>query len=128
MKQIRKKTVNIIPKDPIDRLIHNRSVFIRGVIISKSYNIMVVLLGGRLGKIFDGEIIFKLSEFPGLKSAGEEHLNNWRLIAGGIGIHWIDLDEDLSLKRFILSALSKAKKEIPKIEKIKKEKELLSAL
>mgnify|MGYP000910378492 FL=1 len=32
-----------------------------------------------------------------LAEAAPEQLNNWRLIAGGQGISWEDLDEDLSV-------------------------------
>ena len=32
-----------------------------------------------------------------LAEATHEQLNNWRLIAGGQGISWEDLDEDLSV-------------------------------
>jgi len=35
--------------------------------------------------------------FPRLRKASQEQLNNWRLIGNGIGIHWEDLDEDLSV-------------------------------
>jgi hypothetical protein len=36
--------------------------------------------------------------FPGttLRDATETERNNWRLIGRGIGIHWEDLDEDIS--------------------------------
>ena len=32
-----------------------------------------------------------------LKSASEAQLNNIEIICGGIGLHWPDLDEDLSI-------------------------------
>jgi len=35
--------------------------------------------------------------FPRLRKGSQEQLNNWRLIGNGIGIHWEDLDEDLSV-------------------------------
>jgi restriction endonuclease S subunit len=35
--------------------------------------------------------------FPKLRDASEKERNNWRLIGGGIGIHWEDIDEDLSI-------------------------------
>ena len=34
--------------------------------------------------------------FSRLKNATKEQLTNWELIANGIGVHWADLDEDLS--------------------------------
>lgn len=33
--------------------------------------------------------------FPTLRQATMEQLHNWRLIGGGEGIHWEDLDEDI---------------------------------
>ncbi|MDP2935465.1 MAG: DUF2442 domain-containing protein [Dehalococcoidia bacterium] len=50
----------------------------------------VVLTDGR-------QISVPLEWFPSLRSATEEQRGHWRLIGGGIGIHWEDLDEDLSV-------------------------------
>jgi hypothetical protein len=36
--------------------------------------------------------------FPKLRDASPEARRNWRLIGKGIGIHWPDLDEDVSLQ------------------------------
>lgn len=54
---------------------------------------------GRLHvRLVDGrEISAPLEWFPKLKDATEEQKNNWRLIGQGIGIHWDDLDEDISI-------------------------------
>ena len=35
--------------------------------------------------------------FPLLDGASKEALENWRFIGGGVGIHWEDLDEDISV-------------------------------
>jgi hypothetical protein len=43
------------------------------------------------------ELSIPLEWFPNLRDATLEQLNNWRLIGGGEGIHWIDLDEDISI-------------------------------
>ncbi len=43
------------------------------------------------------EIGTPIEWFPKLRHASKEYLNNWRLIGGGIGIHWEGLDEDLSV-------------------------------
>jgi len=40
-----------------------------------------------------------------LAQASVENLNNYRLIADGVGIHWPDVDEDLSLKVFLKEEL-----------------------
>ena len=38
-----------------------------------------------------------LEWFPRLRDAGPEQRNNWRLIGPGTGIHWPDIDEDISV-------------------------------
>ena len=35
--------------------------------------------------------------FPRLSRASKDQLNNWELLGDGEGIHWPDLDEDLSV-------------------------------
>jgi hypothetical protein len=44
------------------------------------------------------EIRVPLEWFPKLRDASAEERLHWRLIGKGIGIHWPDLDEDLSLE------------------------------
>jgi len=39
-----------------------------------------------------------LGWYPRLEYASPEELRNWRLIGQGEGIHWKDLDEDISLE------------------------------
>ena len=49
-------------------------------------------------RLQDGrEVSAPIEWFPRLRDATEEERNNWRLIGGGVGIHWEDLDEDLSV-------------------------------
>lgn len=36
--------------------------------------------------------------YPSLRDASPAQRSNWRLIGSGIGIHWPDLDEDLSVE------------------------------
>ncbi|MBA7693355.1 hypothetical protein ES703_101936 [subsurface metagenome] len=46
----------------------------------------------------DGRTIsVPLSWFPRLLHGSSEERNNWRLIGSGEGIHWSDLDEDISV-------------------------------
>ncbi|RLE07255.1 DUF2442 domain-containing protein [Candidatus Aerophobetes bacterium] len=52
----------------------------------------------------DGRIIsVPIEWFPKLRDASEKQRNNWRLIGGGIGIHWEDIDEDLSVTGLLQS-------------------------
>ncbi len=47
------------------------------------------------------EVSIPLEWFSSLRDASTEELNNWRLIGGGEGIHWEDLDEDLLVSELI---------------------------
>jgi hypothetical protein len=53
-------------------------------------------------RLADGrEIGVPLEWFPLLRDATPEQREHWRLIGGGVGIHWQDLDEDLSVARLL---------------------------
>ena len=52
--------------------------------------LMVALSDGR-------EVSVPLEWFPRLRDATPKQRKNWRLIAKGIGIHWEDVDEDISV-------------------------------
>jgi len=43
------------------------------------------------------EVSVPLEWFPRLRDATPKQRKNWRLIAKGIGIHWEDVDEDISV-------------------------------
>ena len=50
-------------------------------------------------QLSDGrEIGVPLEWFPRLRDATEEQRANWRLIGKGVGIHWEDIDQDLSVE------------------------------
>ena len=46
-------------------------------------------------------ISIPLSWYPRLFHASEQERQNFRLIGGGSGIHWEDLDEDISIQGII---------------------------
>ena len=48
-----------------------------------------------------------LGLYARLHSGSSEERNNWRLIAGGEGIHWPDLDEDLSVESVVSGRVSR---------------------
>ena len=52
--------------------------------------IIVSLADGR-------KISAPLAWFPRLANATAEQLSNWKLLGDGQGIHWPELDEDLSI-------------------------------
>jgi hypothetical protein len=50
----------------------------------------------------DGRTIsVPLAWYPRLLHGSSEERNNWRLIGGGEGIHWPDLDEDISVENLL---------------------------
>jgi len=54
----------------------------------------VVLADGR-------EVASPLAWFPRLLNATDEQRRKWRLIGGGIGIHWDSVDEDISVESLL---------------------------
>jgi len=42
-----------------------------------------------------------LAWFPRLAHGTHTERSNWRLIGGGVGIHWPDLDEDISVESLL---------------------------
>lgn len=47
------------------------------------------------------EISVPLEWFPRLKEATQKQRKNWRLIGKGVGIHWPDLNEDISVSALL---------------------------
>jgi hypothetical protein len=58
--------------------------------------IIVALSDGR-------EVSTPLEWFPRLRDAKPMQRENWRLIVRGIGIHWEDVDEDISVATLLHS-------------------------
>jgi len=55
-------------------------------------------------RLLDGrELSVPLEWFPRLRDATEEQKMNWRFIGRGIGIHWEELDEDISVAALLKS-------------------------
>ncbi|MBN1287995.1 MAG: DUF2442 domain-containing protein [Anaerolineae bacterium] len=55
-------------------------------------------------RLDDGRIISApLTWFPRLRNAAPKQRANWRLIGRGVGIHWEDLDEDISVEWLLSS-------------------------
>lgn len=55
-------------------------------------------------RLTDGrEISAPLEWFPRLRDASGEARAEWRIIGGGVGIHWPQLDEDISVARLLAS-------------------------
>ena len=53
--------------------------------------------------LIDGRTIsVPLAWFPSLSSASLSQLKEWEILGGGEGIHWPQLDEDLSVSGLLL--------------------------
>jgi len=53
-------------------------------------------------ELADGRrISVPLAWYPRLEAASSRDLKNWRLIGGGLGIHWESLDEDVSVESLL---------------------------
>ena len=56
--------------------------------------LVVILADGR-------EISVPLEWSPRLLKASSKQRKNWRLIGGGVGIHWKDVDEDILIESLL---------------------------
>lgn len=53
-------------------------------------------------RLLDGRVISApLEWFPKLRDASARQRKNWRLIGHGVGIHWNDIDEDISVSALL---------------------------
>ena len=53
-------------------------------------------------RLLDGrELSIPIMWFPKLRDARPEQREKWRLIGRGIGIHWEELDEDISVESLL---------------------------
>ena len=62
-----------------------------------SDSLRVVLADGR-------EVLAPLEWFPRLRDATDLQRKNWRLIGRGIGVHWEDIDEDISVNSLLTTS------------------------
>jgi len=59
-------------------------------------------------ELVDGRTVsVPLAWYPRLLHGRVEERNNWRLIGGGEGIHWPELDEDVSIEGILLGKRSR---------------------
>ena len=64
-----------------------------------SSNMYVHLADGR-------EITVPLDRFPRLRDATPEQREQWEFIGPGVGIHWEEIDEDISVENLLLDRAS----------------------
>jgi hypothetical protein len=87
--------------DTLEQLIYEEGIRIKEIDVHHDMDLLLVILN--TGSVLQ----IKLSDYPKLKSAQAAALTKYRLIGKGTGIHWTDLDEDLSLKGFLRDAIKK---------------------
>ena len=98
--------------DSIEKLIFDMGLRIKAVDLNAQMDNMLIYLNT------NHIIKFRLSHLKAFNNISKEAFMNYRLIADGTGIHWPELDEDLSLKGFLKEFLK---------QKIKDEQELVIA-
>ena len=81
--------------DAIDRLIYKDGLRIKALHFHKDLDLMLIILNN--GKVLQRTISFSKR----LHKATVEQLNHYEFIGAGTGIHWPDVDEDLSLRGFL---------------------------
>ncbi len=96
--------------DSIEKFIFDEGLRIESLEIKPELDTMFILLNN------EHTFIVRLSFYKGLKNANADSLKNFNFIANGTGIHWPELDEDLSLKGFLKDFLR---------QKVNSEKELV---
>ena len=73
------------------------AVKIEPLVVNVSFTtgmLRVVLADGR-------EVSVPIAWFPRLQKATAKQKKNWRLIGGGVGIHWEVVDEDISVESLL---------------------------
>jgi hypothetical protein len=77
----------------MNSLVINKSKKAINVVFSDS-KMIVFLEDGR-------ELSIPLEWFPRLRNATAKQLKNWRFIGNGEGIHWDEIDEDVSVENLL---------------------------
>ncbi len=85
--------------DAIEKLIHQENLQIIAIDFHPELDVMLIILNTKV------VLHQKLSSYPRRFSADKNILLQYELIAGGTGVHWRNLDEDLSLKGFLQDEL-----------------------
>lgn len=85
--------------DAIEKLIFEEGLRIKAIDFHPEMDLMLVLLNTK------AVLHQKISTYPTLQKASKKELEHYEFIGSGTGIHWISLDEDLSLKGFLRDEL-----------------------
>ena len=96
------EVVNIyaISMDELEQRIHTGGLRIKTLHFHSDMDLMLIVLNNKR------VISYPISLSHRLSQATEEQRNNYELIGNGIGVHWPEVDEDLSLKGFLRREVS----------------------
>ncbi|WP_168797609.1 DUF2442 domain-containing protein [Neolewinella litorea] len=86
--------------DTLEQIIFEQGLRILGVHAYQELNLLLFVLNN--GKVLRR----KIDTLARLRDANQTVLDNYHLIAGGVGVHWPDVDEDLSLKGLLKAEFS----------------------
>ncbi|MCP9750889.1 DUF2442 domain-containing protein [Ferruginibacter sp. HRS2-29] len=86
--------------DTIENIIFKQGLRITSLELNPEHDKLLIYLNTNM------TLVAPTKNYKGLKNASVKRLKNYRLISDGVGIHWPDLDEDLSLKGFLKEFLN----------------------
>jgi hypothetical protein len=72
------------------------------LIVPKAENITITFDALTVDLNDGRSITVPLAWYPRLINATKSELDNWRLVGDGLGIHWEDIDEDVSIAGLLL--------------------------
>lgn len=87
--------------DSIDQWILRDALRITAVGVNSGQDQLIIYLNTK------GQLDFPISDFPALKDRPITEILHYQLIGEGIGVHWPYLNEDLSLKGFLLADMKR---------------------
>ena len=85
--------------DALESLIFEEGLRIEAIDVHQKLDLFLIVLNTK------SILRQRLSDYPKLCAATKEQLLNYEFIGQGTGVHWPELDEDLSLKGFLRDEL-----------------------
>ena len=96
--------------DELEKIIYEDGLRIKALHFHPDIDLMLVVLNNR--KVLQRTI----SASERLRNASLAQLDNYRLIGKGAGVHWEEVDEDLSLKGFLKEEINRSIQQIKTAE------------
>ncbi len=94
-------SISINKYDSLEAIIFNDGLTIKVIYFHQDVDLMLIMLNTT------AVLHQKISTYPLLKKSTLEQLKNYELIGNGAGVHWLDIEEDLSLKGFLQDEIRK---------------------